>query len=82
MTGVQDGRGFPPYTHEVQSILHLRELPASLLAGPGGRKENYRIVTSTGVIIQRPDGSLQRVSPEEGEAYLQTLDGEKRELYT
>jgi hypothetical protein len=48
---------------------------------PADRKENYRILTSTGVVIQKPDGSLARVSPEEGEAYIQSLDGGKRALY-
>jgi epoxyqueuosine reductase QueG len=48
---------------------------------PADRMENYRILTSTGVIIQKPDGSLARVSSEEGEAYIQTLDEIKRALY-
>jgi epoxyqueuosine reductase len=48
---------------------------------PSDRKENFRILTSTGVVIQRPDGSLARVSPQEGEVYIQSLDAEKRALY-
>jgi ferredoxin len=48
---------------------------------PEDRKENYRILTSTGTVIQRPDGSLQRVSPDEAEAYVAGLDEERRSLY-
>ena len=45
------------------------------------RKENFRILTSSGTVIQRPDGSLQRVSPGEAEDYLSELEGERRSLY-
>jgi epoxyqueuosine reductase len=73
--------GFPHIL--MRSNLYLTCGNCQLLCWPdlADRKENFRILTSTGVIIQRPDGSLHRVSPEEGEAYLQTLDGEKRALY-
>jgi epoxyqueuosine reductase len=74
--------GFPHIL--MRSNLYLTCGNCQLLCWPdlADRKENYRILTSTGVIIQRPDGSLHRVSPEEGEAFLQILDGEKRALYT
>ncbi|MBI4595061.1 MAG: epoxyqueuosine reductase [Candidatus Tectomicrobia bacterium] len=45
------------------------------------RKENFKILTDSGVVIQRPDGTLQRVAPEEGEAYVKNLDEERRSLY-
>jgi hypothetical protein len=73
--------GFPHIL--MRSNLYLTCGNCQLLCWPdlADRKENFRILTSTGVIIQRPDGSLHRVSAEEGEAYLQSLDGEKRALY-
>ena len=48
---------------------------------PADRKENFRMLTSTGVVIQKPDGTLQRVSPEAGEDYIRGLDEESRSLY-
>lgn len=45
------------------------------------RKENLRILTSSGVVIQSFDGSLKRVSPEEAEAYVKGLDMERQSLY-
>jgi epoxyqueuosine reductase len=48
---------------------------------PADRKENYRNLTSTGVVIQNSDGTLKRVSPEEGEAYIQSLEGDRQSLY-
>lgn len=48
---------------------------------PEDRKGNLRILTSTGAVIQKPDGSLQRVSPQEAEAYVGGLDEERRALY-
>ena len=74
--------GFPHIL--MRSNLYLTCGNCQLLCWPdlADRKENFRILTSTGVIIQRLDGSLHRVSPEEGEAYILALDGEKRALYT
>jgi epoxyqueuosine reductase QueG len=73
--------GFPHIL--MRSNLYLTCGNCQLLCWPdlADRKENYRILTSTGVVIQRPDGSLARVSPEEGEAYIQSLDEKKRALY-
>jgi len=45
------------------------------------RKENYRLLTSSGAIIQKPDGSLERVSAQEAEAYVMALGEERRSLY-
>jgi epoxyqueuosine reductase len=74
--------GFPHIL--MRSNLYLTCGNCQLLCWPdeADRKENFRVLTSTGVIIQRPDGSLHRVSPEEGEAYILTLDEEKQALYT
>ena len=48
---------------------------------PADRKENFRILTSSGAVIQKPDGSLERVSAGEAEAYVMGLDEERRSLY-
>jgi len=48
---------------------------------PEDRKENFRILTSSGAVIQKSDGSLQRVSAGEAEAYVIGLDEERRSLY-
>ncbi|MCX5915658.1 MAG: epoxyqueuosine reductase [Deltaproteobacteria bacterium] len=73
--------GFPHVL--MRSNLYLTCGNCQLLCWPdlADRKENYRILTSTGVVIQKTDGSLARVSPEEGEAYIQSLEAEKRLLY-
>jgi len=73
--------GFPHIL--MRSNLYLTCGNCQLLCWPdlADRKENFRILTSTGVVIQKPDGSLARVSPEEGEAYIQSLEAEKRSLY-
>ena len=73
--------GFPHIL--MRSNLYLTCGNCQLLCWPdlADRKENFRVLTSTGVVIQKPDGSLARVSPEEGEAYIQSLDEKKRSLY-
>jgi epoxyqueuosine reductase len=45
------------------------------------RKENFRILTSSGVVIQKPDGSLKNVSPQEGDEFINGLDEERKSLY-
>jgi hypothetical protein len=73
--------GFPHIL--MRSKLYLTCGNCQLLCWPDleDRKENFRILTSSGTIIQRPDGSLERVSPEKAEAYVMSLDEEKRALY-
>jgi epoxyqueuosine reductase len=73
--------GFPHIL--MRSNLYLTCGNCQLLCWPdlADRKENYRILTSTGVVIQKPDGSLARASPEEGEAYIQSLEAGRRLLY-
>jgi len=73
--------GFPHIL--MRSNLYLTCGNCQLLCWPDpeDRKENYRILTSAGVVIQKPDGSLHRVSAEEGEAYIMGLAEEKRALY-
>ncbi len=48
---------------------------------PEDRKENFRLLTSSGAVIQKPDGSLGRVSAKEAEAYVASLPEERRSLY-
>ena len=48
---------------------------------PEDRKENFRILTSSGVVIQKPDGKLENLSPQEGEEFINGLDEERRSLY-
>jgi epoxyqueuosine reductase len=73
--------GFPHIL--MRSNLYLTCGNCQLVCWPdlADRKENYRILTSTGVVVQKPDGSLARVSPQEGEAYIQSLDEKNRALY-
>ena len=73
--------GFPHIL--MRSNLYLTCGNCQLLCWPelADRKENFKILTSSGVVIQKADGSLARVSPEEGEAYMMSLDEEKKALY-
>ncbi len=48
---------------------------------PEDRKENFRILTSSGTVIQKPDGPVQRVAPEEADTYVRGLNEETRSLY-
>jgi ferredoxin len=45
------------------------------------RKENFRLLTSSGVVIQKRGGDLENVSPEEGEDFINGLDEERKALY-
>jgi epoxyqueuosine reductase len=73
--------GFPHIL--MTSKLYLTCGNCQLVCWPGreDRKENFRILSSSGCIIQKPDGSLERVSPSEAEIYMRGLDEEKRSLY-
>ena len=64
------GGGFPHLL--MRSNLYLTCGNCQLLCWPelADRKENFKILTSSGVIIQRADGSLERTSPEKAEDYL------------
>lgn len=74
--------GFPHVL--MRSRLYLTCGNCQLLCWPDAadRKENYRILTSSGTIIQKPDGSLERVPPERAEAYILSLGENERSLYT
>ncbi|OGP48190.1 MAG: hypothetical protein A3K30_04820 [Deltaproteobacteria bacterium RBG_13_51_10] len=48
---------------------------------PEDRKENFKILTSSGVVIQKSDGSLEKVSPEEAEEYVTGMEKTRRSLY-
>ena len=73
--------GFPHIL--MRSKLYLTCGNCQLICWPDleDRKENFRILTSSGVVIQKPDGSLERVSPEEAEKYVLGLDEEKKNVY-
>jgi hypothetical protein len=74
--------GFPHIL--MRSKLYLTCGNCQLLCWPDpeDRKENFRILTSSGTVIQKPDGFLERVSAEEAEVYVRGLEEERRSLYT
>jgi len=45
------------------------------------RQKRYHMLTTSGVVIQKPDGFFKAVTPEEAEKYLSTLDPETRSWY-
>ena len=45
------------------------------------RQKRYKMITSSGVVIQEPNGTLKAVSPKEAKKYLRALDQETRILY-
>jgi hypothetical protein len=45
------------------------------------RKERYKLLTESGVIVQNPDGTLEAVSPEEAAKRLAEMTPEDRALY-
>ena len=45
------------------------------------RKERYKLLTESGVIVQNPDGTLEAVSPEEAAKRLAEMRPEDRALY-
>jgi epoxyqueuosine reductase len=73
--------GFPHIL--MRSKLYLTCGNCQLLCWPDpeDRKENFRILTSSGTVIQKPDGFLETVSAEEAEAYVMGLDEGRRSLY-
>lgn len=65
-----------------------REIPftcgnCNLVCAPkrSERDRRLELLRNSGVVIQKPDGSLAAVSPEEAEAYIDGLDPERRALY-
>ena len=73
--------GFPHLL--MRSKLYLTCGNCQLICWPDfeDRKENFRILTSSGVVIQKPDGSLKNVSPQEGEEFINGLDKERKSLF-
>jgi epoxyqueuosine reductase len=73
--------GFPHLL--MRSKLYLTCGNCQLICWPDfeDRKENFRILTSSGVVIQKPDGSLKNVSPQEGNEFINGLDEERKSLY-
>lgn len=45
------------------------------------RRERHKMIITSGVVVQRPDGYARAVRPEEAEKYLETMDPETRALY-
>lgn len=45
------------------------------------RLERFKTLTQNGVIIQRPDGSLERVTPEKAEDHITAMNAETQALY-
>ncbi|MEA3470163.1 MAG: epoxyqueuosine reductase [Thermodesulfobacteriota bacterium] len=45
------------------------------------RKKRYKMLTDSGVVVQKPDGSLKALSPKGARDYLSSLDEEIRALY-
>jgi len=45
------------------------------------REERYRMITTSGVVIQGPDGYMKAVPPEAAQEYLRSMDPETRALY-
>lgn len=45
------------------------------------RAERFKTLTTNGVVIQNPDGSIERVSAEKAEECIAAMDEETRSLY-
>jgi hypothetical protein len=45
------------------------------------RTRRYRMLAEAGVVVQRPDGSLEALPPEEANKRLAEMDPETRALY-
>ena len=48
---------------------------------PNVRKKRYRMIMSSGVVVQNADGSYCAVSPEEAKRRLATMEPDRRRLY-
>jgi len=45
------------------------------------RKRRYKLLTKSGVVVQRPDGKLEAVTPSEAEQHVVAMSPEQRALY-
>ena len=45
------------------------------------RKKRFQMLTSNGVVIQHPDGAIERVSQEKAEQHMTAMNPETRALY-
>jgi hypothetical protein len=45
------------------------------------RTRRLKLLTSNGVVIQHPDGSLEAVSPERAREHLDAMPPERRAMY-
>ena len=48
---------------------------------PDERKRRYKLLTTSGVVVQHPDGSLEAVAPDVAEKHLSELSPEARACY-
>ncbi|MCP4755573.1 MAG: epoxyqueuosine reductase [Proteobacteria bacterium] len=46
------------------------------------RNKRFKLIKNGGVVVQNPDGSRKAVSPEEAQKWIDSLDPERRALYT
>lgn len=46
------------------------------------RKKRFKMLTSNGVVIQHPDGAIERVSPGKAEQHMAAMNPESQALYT
>lgn len=44
--------------------------------------ENFKLLRNSGCVVQRPDGTLCALPPEEGEKELAKMDPEHRAIYS
>jgi hypothetical protein len=45
------------------------------------RKRRYKMLTQGGVVVQRPDGACEAVTPSEAKKHLGKMPNEQRALY-
>ena len=45
------------------------------------RKRRHKMLTESGCVVQRPDGSLEALSPEEATRRVESMSAETRALY-
>lgn len=74
------GGGYHPF---VDSKLGITCTYCQLVCTPDKeeRKKRYKMITGSGVVVQRPDGTLEAVSPESAKERLAAMEPEIRSLY-
>jgi len=71
------------YNVLMKKKLYLTCGNCQLLCHPDKKKraERFKKLTTNGVVIQHPDGPLERVSPDKAEEHIAAMDEETRALY-